>query len=36
VLTVVALSIVVHGGTTTPLMTWRAKALERVATENRQ
>ena len=29
VLTVVALSILVHGVTTTPLMTWRARALER-------
>jgi NhaP-type Na+/H+ or K+/H+ antiporter len=28
-LTVVALSIFVHGMTTTPLMDWRAKALER-------
>jgi NhaP-type Na+/H+ or K+/H+ antiporter len=29
VLTVVALSILVHGVTTTPLMTWRARALAR-------
>jgi NhaP-type Na+/H+ or K+/H+ antiporter len=36
VLTVVALSIFIHGGTTTPLMSWRANALTRAATKNRQ